>query len=78
MGSSYYDWLFVKWLWVAGTYRGQRIGSRLLKAAEEVARERNVGAVYLDTFAFQALELIRQRSLLGCAGEQRSDLARFA
>ncbi len=54
MGSSYYDWLFVKWLWVAEPYRRQGIGSRLLKAAEEVARERNVGSVYLDTFTFQA------------------------
>ncbi|HTO79016.1 MAG TPA: GNAT family N-acetyltransferase [Methylocystis sp.] len=53
-GSSYYDWLFVKWLWVAEPYRRQGIGSKLLNRAEEVARERKVGAVYLDTFTFQA------------------------
>jgi len=53
-GSSYYDWLFVKWLWVAEPFRRQGIGSKLLKRAEKVARERNVGAVYLDTFTFQA------------------------
>jgi GNAT superfamily N-acetyltransferase len=53
-GSSYYDWLFVKWLWVAEPYRRQGIGSALLDRAEQVARERNVGAVYLDTFTFQA------------------------
>ena len=53
-GSSYYDWLFVKWLWVAEPFRGRGIGSKLLMRAEEIARERNVGAVYLDTFTFQA------------------------
>jgi GNAT superfamily N-acetyltransferase len=53
-GSSYYDWLFVKWLWVAEPFRKQGLGSRLLGRAEEVARERDVGAVYLDTFTFQA------------------------
>ena len=53
-GSSCYDWLFVKWLWVAEPFRSQGIGSRLLARAEEVARERNIGAVYLDTFTFQA------------------------
>ena len=53
-GSSYYDWLFVKWLWVAEPFRRRGVGSQLLTRAEEVARERNVGAVYLDTFTFQA------------------------
>jgi GNAT superfamily N-acetyltransferase len=53
-GSSYYDWLFVKWLWVAEPFRRQGFGSKLLNRAEEVARERKVGAVYLDTFTFQA------------------------
>jgi len=53
-GSSLYDWLFVKWLWVAEAYRRQGIGSKLLLQAEAIARERNVGAVYLDTFTFQA------------------------
>jgi GNAT superfamily N-acetyltransferase len=53
-GSSYYDWLFVKWLWVAEPFRRRGVGSQLLARAEDVARARKVGAVYLDTFTFQA------------------------
>jgi GNAT superfamily N-acetyltransferase len=48
-----YDWLFVNWLWVADAYRKQGIGSRLLKGAEDDAREKGAHGAYLDTFTFQ-------------------------
>jgi GNAT superfamily N-acetyltransferase len=49
-----FDWLFVQWLWVAETYRGQGVGSKLLAGAEASAREQACRGAYLDTFSFQA------------------------
>jgi GNAT superfamily N-acetyltransferase len=54
MGLTYFNWLFVKWLWVAEAYRGRRVGSRLLEEAEAIARARGMSHAYLDTFTFQA------------------------
>ena len=53
-GRSLYDWLFVEWLVVPETLRGQGIGRQLMGRAEAVARERGNVGVWLDTFEFQA------------------------
>jgi GNAT superfamily N-acetyltransferase len=55
-----YDWLFVAWLWVGEAHRRQGLGSRLLRQAEEVARERGCSSSYLDTFSFQAPEFYKR------------------
>jgi len=49
-----YEWVFVRWLWVAEPFRNKGIGSRLLERAEALARESGCRGVYLDTFTFQA------------------------
>jgi GNAT superfamily N-acetyltransferase len=54
-GRSAYEWLFVELLFVPEELRGSGAGSRLMKQAEEIARERGCTGVWLDTFAFQAL-----------------------
>ena len=54
IGLTYFEWLFVKWLWVAEAYRRCGVGSRLLEEAEAIARERGMSHAYLDTFTFQA------------------------
>jgi len=47
-------WLFIKLLGVTEEQRGRGIGQMLLAKAEEIARQRGLVGVYLDTFEFQA------------------------
>lgn len=54
IGSTHGNWLFVKYLWVSKELRGKQIGSRILKQAEETAKERGCKYSFLDTFSFQA------------------------
>lgn len=54
IGSTHGNWLSVKYLWVSEELRGQNIGSRILKQAEETAKERGCKYAFLDTFSFQA------------------------
>jgi GNAT superfamily N-acetyltransferase len=54
-GQSFYEWLFVEFLFVPHELRGQGLGTSLLRQAEDIARARECIGVWLDTFAFQAL-----------------------
>lgn len=53
-GKVSYDWLFVELLFVPELLRGQKFGTQLMNAAEQLARERKCVGVWLDTFGFQA------------------------
>jgi GNAT superfamily N-acetyltransferase len=50
----YYDWLFVELLFVPESLRGQKLGSTLLRQAEQIAKEKTCVGIWLDTFSFQA------------------------
>jgi GNAT superfamily N-acetyltransferase len=54
LGLTYWNWLFIDWLWLHRDQRGKGTGSRLLERAETIARGRNCTDAYTDTFSFQA------------------------
>ena len=53
-GRTVYDWLFVEFLFVPEHLRGQRLGTALLRTAEQAALARDCMGVCLDSFDFQA------------------------
>jgi GNAT superfamily N-acetyltransferase len=54
LGLTYWNWLFIDWLWLSPETRGRGLGSRLLERAETIARARGCTDAYTDTFSFQA------------------------
>lgn len=49
-GYTAWGWLYVQWLWVAESQRGQGLAGQMLTAAEHEARKRGCHAAYIDTF----------------------------
>ena len=49
-GYTAWGWLYVQWLWVSETQRGQGLAGRMLETAEEEARKRGCHGSYIDTF----------------------------
>ncbi len=55
-GVTAWRWLYVSHLWVEEASRNQRIGTRIMVAAEDEARRRGCRYSHLETFSFQALD----------------------
>lgn len=53
-GSTTGNWLRIDMLWVGDTLRRQGVGSRLIQAAEQEARQRGCRFAQVDTASFQA------------------------
>jgi len=53
-GRTGYAWLFIEFLIVDDALRGRNFGARLMRAAEELAVERECVGAWLTTFPFQA------------------------
>ena len=53
-GKISYGWMFIELLSIPDQMRTQGAGTRLMRAAEELARERQCVGIWLDTFSFQA------------------------
>jgi GNAT superfamily N-acetyltransferase len=60
-GYIWGGWLHVNFLWVSEALRAQGHGTRLMDAAEEMARERGAVGATLETFTSQAPEFYRKR-----------------
>ena len=54
LGQIRWNWLYVAKLWVDERARSRGIGTRLLTAAEDLARSRGCIGASLDTFEYQA------------------------
>ncbi|MEE1886664.1 GNAT family N-acetyltransferase [Pseudomonas carassii] len=59
-GEVFYRWFFIELLAIPEQTRGQGTGSRLIRMAEDVARERGCVGLWLDTFDFQAPEFYKR------------------
>ena len=55
-GDTAWGWLYVQWLWVSETQRGQGFAGEMLEAAEQEARKRGCHGSYIDTFNPVALK----------------------
>ena len=59
-----WGWVYVDWLWVAEGLRGGGLGTRLLAAAETLARQEGCLGLHLHTASFQAPDFYRKRGFL--------------
>jgi GNAT superfamily N-acetyltransferase len=60
-GYIWGGWLHVNFLWVSEALRGQRNGTRLMDAAEAMAKQRGAFAATLETHTHQAPEFYAKR-----------------
>jgi len=54
LGITYWDWMYVDWLWLDESVRGRGTGRKLMARAERIAVRRGCRGAWLDTFSFQA------------------------
>lgn len=63
-GHIWGGWLHVNFLWVSESFRGQGQGTRLMDAAEAMAKERGAFAATLETHTFQAPDFYAKRGYI--------------
>ena len=61
LADTWGGWLNIRILWLAEAARRQRFGSRMMDAAEALARERGCFAAVLDTHSYEALGFYQKR-----------------
>ena len=61
LGEIAWGWLHVKILWVAGSHRQARLGSRLMEQAEGEAIKMGINQAFLETTDFQAAGFYEKR-----------------
>ena len=54
VAETYWNWMYIRSLWLAERHRGKGWGRKLMQTAETEARKRGVRNVFLDSFTFQA------------------------
>ena len=59
-GFTAWGWLYVQWLWLNDTHRGQGLAGQMLEAAESEARRRGCHGAWIDTFSPVALKVYQR------------------
>lgn len=59
-GYTAWGWLYIQWLWLAESQRGQGWAARLLDMAETEARHRGCHGAWIDTFNPLALTVYQR------------------
>jgi ribosomal protein S18 acetylase RimI-like enzyme len=59
-GYTAWGWLYIQWLWVSETARGQKLAGKMLAAAEAEAHNRNCHSAHIDTFSPTALRVYKK------------------
>ncbi len=60
-GYTAWGWLYIQWLFVPETLRGQGLAGKLLAAAETEAIRRGCQAAWIDTFNAKALQAYKRQ-----------------
>ncbi|MBI1259267.1 MAG: GNAT family N-acetyltransferase [Chloroflexi bacterium] len=60
LADTYWGWMAINILWLHDDWRGQGVGSRMLKLAEDEAIRRGCLNAYVDTMDFQAPEFYQK------------------
>ncbi|WP_100488273.1 GNAT family N-acetyltransferase [Sporolactobacillus pectinivorans] len=63
-GTIFWAHLHVDFLWVDQSMRGKGYGSKLLRMAERLAKEKQCRLILLDTFSFQAPEFYKRHGYI--------------
>lgn len=50
-GYTAWGWLYIQWLWVDSSLRGQRMAGKMLQTAEDEALARGCHSAHIDTFS---------------------------
>jgi ribosomal protein S18 acetylase RimI-like enzyme len=64
VGHTYWQYLYVGFLWVHEAHRKSGLGSKLMFEAESQAKSRGCKRAFLDTFSFQAFDFYRRLGYL--------------
>lgn len=67
-GWTMWDWLFVAMFFIPEARRGQGLGTRMLRMAEDEARTRGCIGAWLDTHDWQAPGFYEKLGYTGCGG----------
>ena len=60
-GYTAWGWLYVQWLWLDESLRGQGMAGRVLQIAEDEAVRRGCHGAYIDTFNPVALRVYQRQ-----------------
>lgn len=60
-GYTAWGWLYVQWLWLDDSLRGQRLAGGMLEMAEAEAAKRGCHGAYIDTFNPVALTVYQRQ-----------------